>query len=337
MADYRQWREEKRTPLKDVVPLETPYNVKIETSSLCNAKCVYCAHSKPDAGGIWQGNMPIELFEKVINDIKQFPEKLKLIELYMYGEPLCNPDFGKMIGIANKERASKSLNFTTNGILLTKKRVDEIMSNGGVVIIRISLQGLDSKAYWDTCRVRIDFDEMRSNIKYLYENKGKCSIRIKIADIAISNIENGKEKFEELFGSIADSIFIEHILPLYGDLNYDDIDKNINKSYMSGREGVQTEQIHRVCHRPFYRVRVAANGAVTSACCDTPHDIVYGDITKESLYDIWNGSIHKSFLKMQLEGKRFSHPSCKDCIAANDITTKDDYLDPWAEEILKRF
>lgn len=46
MAEYRQWREEKRTPLRDVVPLDTPYNIMIETSSLCNAKCNYCAHSK---------------------------------------------------------------------------------------------------------------------------------------------------------------------------------------------------------------------------------------------------------------------------------------------------
>ncbi len=57
MAEYKQWRNEDRTYLKDVVPLETPYNIKVEVSSLCNAKCVYCAHSKPDHGGVWAGNM----------------------------------------------------------------------------------------------------------------------------------------------------------------------------------------------------------------------------------------------------------------------------------------
>lgn len=38
MAEYRQWREENRTYLKDVVPLDTPYNIKVEVSSLCNAR-----------------------------------------------------------------------------------------------------------------------------------------------------------------------------------------------------------------------------------------------------------------------------------------------------------
>lgn len=159
---------------------------------------------------------------------------------------------------------------------------------------------------------------------------------MKIADIAINRYPNGKERFEKLFGDKADSIFIETILPLYKQINYAKVDERIGDNILSGREGVKTNEIHTVCHRPFFRVRIAANGLVTSACCDTPNDIVYGDIREESLVDIWNGSKHTNFLKMQLAGKRFSHPSCKDCVAANDVTSDADYLDPWAEKILER-
>ena len=228
------------------------------------------------------------------------------------------------------------ITFTTNALLFTPEKVDAIIASG-VDIIRISLQGLDSESYLKTCGVKMDFENLIENLTYLYKNKGKCQIRMKIADLALKDVPDGEEKFKQIFGSIADSIFVEHILPLYGDLDYDTIDKTINKTVMNGREGVATDHIHKVCHRPFFRVRVAANGLVTSACCDTPHDIVYGDINKESLYDIWNGEKHKAFLKMQLQGKRFMHPSCKGCVAANDITTEADILDPWAEEILKRF
>ena len=336
MAEYKQWRNEDRTYLKDVVPLETPYNIKVEVSSLCNARCVYYAHSKPDHGGVWAGNMTMELFEKVLRDIKEFPQKPKQMETYMFGEPLCNPLLPQMIGRAKQENVVDKITFTTNGLLFTPEKVDAIIA-AGVDIIRISLQGLDSESYLKTCGVKMNFEKFVENLTYLYKNKGKCQIRMKIADVAIKNVLDGDEKFKQIFGSIADSIFVEHILPLYGDLDYDKIDENIKKTVMNGREGVATDHIHKVCHRPFFRVRVAANGLVTSACCDTPHDIVYGDITKESLYDIWNGEKHKAFLKMQLQGKRFMHPSCKNCVAANDITTEADILDPYAEEILKRF
>ncbi len=336
MAEYRQWRNENRAYLKDVVPLETPYNVKVEVSSLCNARCVYCAHSKPDHGGVWQGNMSMELFEKILTDIKEFPDKPKQMETFMFGEPLCNPFLPDMIARAKEENVVDTISFTTNGLLLTPKRIDSLMQSGGLDIIRISLQGIDAEGYWKTCGVRVDFDSFVSNLRYLYEQRGNCQVRMKVADLALSGIENGKEKFEDMFGNIADSIFIEHILPLYGDIDYDEIDNKINDTIMNGRENVKTEQIHKVCHRPFFRVRVAANGLVTSACCDTPHDIVYGDINEDSLYNIWNGEKHKSILRMQLEGKRFIHPSCKNCVSANDITSEADYLDPWAKEILKR-
>lgn len=337
MAVYKQWREENRTYLKDVVPLETPYNVKVEVSSLCNARCVYCAHSKPDHGGVWQGNMTMELFEKVLHDLKEFPEKPKQMETFMFGEPLCNPLLPQMIDRAKEEEVVNRITFTTNGLLFTPKKVDELMKNGGPDIIRISLQGIDSGTYKKMCGVNVDFEEFISNLSYLYKHKGKCQIRMKIADISIKDIPDGKKRFEEMFGDIADSIFVEHILPLYDDMDYDVIDKSINETYMNGRENVKTTRIHKVCHRPFFRVRIGANGLVTSACCDTPKDIVYGDINEDSLYNIWNGDKHKAFLKMQLEGKRFKHPSCKNCVAANDITTDADYLDPWAEGILKRF
>ncbi len=337
MAEYRQWREENRTYLKDVVPLETPYNIQVEVSSLCNAKCIYCAHSKPDHGGVWQGNMTMELFDKVICDIKEFPQKPKLMETFMFGEPLINPLLPEMIARAKKENVVEQIAFTTNGLLFTHDKVDELMKCGGVDIIRISLQGLSADAYYRTCGIKIDFESFVENLKYLYEHKNKCQIRMKIADIALKNEENGERRFEEIFGKIADSIFIEHIIPLFKGVDYDLIDKNINRTVMEGREGIKTDYIHKVCHRPFFKVRVAANGLVTSCCCDTPHDVVYGDINNESLYSIWNGEKHRAFLRMQLEGKRFMHSSCKDCVAANDITTEADLLDPYAEEILKRF
>ena len=49
------------------------------------------------------------------------------------------------------------------------------------------------------------------------------------------------------------------------------------------------------------------------------------------------GTRRNSFLKMQLKGKRFNHPVCMKCTMPNDITTEDDILDPYADDILRRF
>lgn len=335
MAEYRQWREEKRTPLKDVVPLDTPYNILIETSSLCNINCRYCAHSQhlPD---IYEGNMSMELFQHIMRDVHEFPSRVKLFEMFYFGEPLCNPDLAEMISIAKKEDVVDNIAFTTNGLLFTRDRADEIISSG-VDTIRISLQGIDSESYLKTCGININFNEFVENLKYLYDHRGKCKIRMKIADISLKNEPDGEYKFKQIFGPIADSIYIEHIIPIFQSIDYNEIDSNIYKNAINGRENVKQKKINKVCHRPFYRLRVASNGIVSVSCCDTPHDIILGDINNESLADIWNGEKHTKLLKMQLEGRRFEIPVCKKCTQPNDITNEADILDPWAKDILKRF
>ena len=207
---------------------------------------------------------------------------------------------------------------------------------GGVDTIRVSLQGLDADAYKKMCGVNMDFDKFVSNLTYLYEHRGNCKVRMKIADIALKNIPDGEKRFEEIFGNIADSLFVEHILPIYADVEYDAISKDIKENSMNGRGDVEQKEIHKVCHRPFYRLRVTADGNVCANCCDQPHDIKYGSIYKNTLVELWNSKLRKNFLIMQLEGKRFEHPICKGCVLANDITNDADLLDPWADEILAR-
>lgn len=333
MAEYKQWRNENRTYLKDVIPLDTPYNVCIETSTACNLNCIYCGHSKHL---VPEENMSMDAFCRIIDELKAFPKKLKKIELYFFGEPLCNPKLADMLKYARESKASDTIDFTTNGLLFTKERVDEFVRKGMPDTIRISLQGLNAEAYREYCGVKIDYEVMLENLKYLYEHKGNCKISMKIADIAISNVEHAKEKFESMFGNIADTLFVESIIPIYGDVDYSEIDSVINDNALYGREKVRQSKVNVVCHRPFYRLAVRINGDVTAACCDQLHDIRYGNINEKTLLEIWNGNNRKEFLKMLLKGERFKHPYCKDCVMPNDITTEADLLDPYAEELLNK-
>ncbi len=333
MAEYRQWRNEKRTPLKDVIPLSTPYNACIEVSTLCNLNCCYCGHSKH----IWpETNMDMELYHRIIEQLQVFPKRLKKIELYFFGEPLCNPKLPQMLAYARENDVAETIDFTTNGLLFTKKKVDEFIQYGMPDTIRISLQGLDEEAYRMYCGAKVNFDEIIENLRYLYHNKGKCKISMKVPDLAIKDYADGKSKFESIFGDIADTLFIESIIPIYEDICYEEIDQHIKDEAINGREKVKQSKVNVVCHRPFYRMAVRTNGDVTAACCDQLHDIKFGNIFDDTLLEIWNSNKRNDFLKMMLRGERFKHPYCKNCVMPNDITTEADILDPYSKEILER-
>ena len=278
----------------------------------------------------------MDLFGKIIDQLSDFPERLKKIELYFFGEPLCNPLLPDMVAFARCNNISDTIDFTTNGLLFTKERVDKFVENGMPDTIRISLQGIDADAYNKYCGVKVDFNEFLANLKYLYQNKGNCKISMKVADIVIKNVKHGKERFEEIFGDLADTLFVESIIPIYGDVDYEEVDSEIKDKVLDGREQVKQTKVNIVCHRPFYRLAIRTNGDVTAACCDQLHDIRFGNIKDNTLLEIWNGNKRTEFLKMMLKGERFKHPYCKDCIMPNDITTEDDLLDPYACEILHK-
>ena len=242
MAEFRSWRNANRTPLKDVVPLDAPYNLYIETSAVCNARCVYCTQSASPQTGI----MSMDLFHTIMEQAHDFPSKIKIFDMFYSGEPLCNPNFAKMVEQAKRENLAEQIGVTTNGLLLTLERIDEIIE-AGIDVIRISIQGLDTETYKKICGVNVDFEKFISVLSYLYAHRKNCKVRMKIVDLAIKDIPNGEEKFKKLFGSISDSIFVEHIIPIYNNIEYDSLDKRISKRAKDGRYGIEQEEIHRVC------------------------------------------------------------------------------------------
>ena len=121
------------------------------------------------------------------------------------------------------------------------------------------------------------------------------------------------------------------------DIDYEAINSNIVENKINGRYGYQQNKVNKVCYRPFMKMAVRFDGTVTAACCDMSHEVVFGNIRDHTLNDIWNGESHRNFLRMQLQGKRFLHEICKNCCIPNDLSFKEDYLDPYADELLKRF
>ena len=169
MAEYRQWRETNRTMLKDVIPLDTPYNLSFEVSSLCNARCVYCAHSGNH--GQFEGNMSEEIFHKVLLDARGFKHKIKKCGMFGFGESLCHPKLPEMIKEVNDSGLVDAVDLTINGLLLTPALSDKLLE-AGLGTIRISIQGIDADMYWRMCRVRVDFEKFIDNLKYLFAHRG---------------------------------------------------------------------------------------------------------------------------------------------------------------------
>lgn len=320
-----------RVKLSEVIPLKTPFSIFIFPTTLCNFRCNYCGHSLGHAKmkelyGFTPITMEMTVYRNAIDQIAQFPDKLRLLSLTGHGEPLINPHISEMVAYAKEKNVAQRIEIISNGSLLTKEKSKQL-DEAGLDAIRISLQGLSAQKYTQVCSVNIDFEALIENIRYFYENKRKCEIFIKIMDIAL---EDGEEqKFYKIFGDISDRMHIELCKPVYEGVSYGNI------TATTDRYGNVHEK-RDVCPLCFYMLGIFPNGDVEP--CDSIYKpIVLGNINDNTLKEMWESENLRKFRIMQLKKQRSQNAKCAVCCAPDDVSHPEDALDYEAFNVLRRF
>jgi len=337
MKKQKPWFDTDRKILGEVVPLETPLSITLTPSSVCNFKCNYCMQSARrediNSKGFKIENMPWQTFLTCVGQIEKFPQKLKKLEFYGMGEPLCNQRLPEMIVYAKSADICDSISLMTNGSLLTHQLSDKLILSG-VNEIKISLQGLSSEKYREVTHTEIDFGCLVDEISYLNGIKGNCRLYVKMIDAALTRQDKAADKIGQIFRNICDGYSVESLLPLFSDINCSVIAGSNTINAVKTRYG-QTHRLRQICHFQFYRLIILTDGRVT-ACCDPLNAVYWGNIFDCALVDMWDSSARYDFLKLHLEKKGFLHPLCRNCYMPNDVYSNADDLEPYAKEALQR-
>jgi MoaA/NifB/PqqE/SkfB family radical SAM enzyme len=174
-----------------------PLNVILDLTARCNLKCVMCYFAETDRLQFPpfdsrlsdDGNMPVEVFEKIAADL--FPRAWR-VALACAAEPMIHPRFREILQIAGRYGVP-DLWFPTNLLALTDATAEALVRNG-VTTVAASIDGVTKETYekirvpakWErliacldtlgrvrtqarskTPRLRIIFTWMRSNRKDL--------------------------------------------------------------------------------------------------------------------------------------------------------------------------
>ncbi|MGB9004429.1 MAG: radical SAM protein, partial [Candidatus Aminicenantales bacterium] len=143
-----------------------PLSVQVETTSLCNGKCRFCAY-----GGSWNqrnpGTMSRQIYEKIIQNLKKY----KIDTFYPYGcnEPLLDKELFDRIRYAVENLNPGCVELSTNLSVLHDKMIGEIkglfpMINHKIVV---SFHGVSKESYED--QMGLDYDRALKNVLSLVE------------------------------------------------------------------------------------------------------------------------------------------------------------------------
>ena len=322
-----------RTVLADAIPLDMPYTLNIFPSNICNFKCLYCAQSLgrevlQRAYDLPPQHMSLDVMEQVVRQAKAFPRPFKLVSMMGHGEPLCDPQLPEKIYMVKQAGIAERVDIITNASLLSRAYSDKLLE-AGLDVLRVSLQGVTSSAYQETCGVALDFEQLYQNLSYFFHKRGNCRLYVKVVDAALGDGE--EEVFFQRFGPITDRMYIDRIKPVYSGVAYTEQERDL----LVDRYGNRHEK-RIVCPQPFYMLSVWANGDV--APCDALYKACpLGNVGEVSLREMWESEKRKAFCRLQLRGMREHDSACTRCCAPDDVQHEEDVLDDKRMELLQKF
>jgi len=322
-----------RHSLIDCLPLASPFSIHIFPTFYCNFSCNYCIHGLTkelqQKARFIKKSMSMDIYKLIIDSIKSFSSQPKSIIFAGHGEPLLHPEIAEMVSLAKQRESAERVEIVTNGSLLNPALSDKII-NAGLDRLRISLQGLNAEDYKRVCGVKIDFPVFLSNLEYFYKHKQHTEVFIKIIDIAL-NETGDAERFHAVFDRMCDTAVLEYLFPFIEQIDHNAFGKELNKSKHGGKAAIKTD----ICAMPFYMLVILPNGDVTG-CCAVEPPIVYGNITQNSLTEIWNCKIRAHFLYTQVYDRK-TNAICRNCTVPCYGMQEGDYLDEYKVRLQELF
>src|SRR6187431_366438 len=142
---------------RDEAPL--PEIVQIESTNICNAKCVFCPRDEMERR---QGVMDMDLYKKIVDECVALD--ITHVRMHNYGEPFLDKRLVEKVRYA-KERGVREVGMISNGSLINED-IARGMIDAGLDAINISVDA-SGKEVFESTRLGLKYDKVIANIERL--------------------------------------------------------------------------------------------------------------------------------------------------------------------------
>jgi len=308
--------------LNSIDPKQNLEKIQIQTTSACNASCVFCPYVES-----WHyqnpGKMKLGLYKKILNDLEPF-KNFETFCPYLMNEPLMDQRIFDWIKMFYDKYPEKTIELSFNPGRLGRKEIKAMkrVFSDRKHLLLLSFHGINKGSFeyimdlpYEVClRNTVNFLNECSNLRTIIKGAG-LSFDGKIFYFGSSEyISFWNQVFKE-FNIVADNISIQPF-------RFDDRAGQITRTERKANRN-HYGVIRKIDSRhPFYCVRidrvfhVLHNGDVALCCMDYKKEVPMGNIREISILDYYETPRYLEIRDMVL-GKRDSPPNflCKRCIS----------------------
>lgn len=262
-------------------PLSSLLTVEVNTTELCNRKCVFCPRFDKDVYPNRNLNMTVETAELIGKNLSINNYKGK-ISFSGFSENFINKKFVDIVAKLREYLPDSLFECNTNGDFLTED-YGRRLYDAGLNLLYINLyDGIDQIEKFDKIMKPFDREKYKYRAHYSQADYG---LNINNRGGSITWLGMDEQSVEELKG--------------------------------------------KPCHYPFYKMFVDWNGDVIFCSNDWQKEIIVGNMTKQTLEEVWLGDKLNEERKRLIKGDRSKSP-CNKCSVNGQLFGKPSF------EILKK-
>lgn len=277
-----------------------PLYVVIESTDRCNLDCVMCPRSEMNRP---LGSMEFDLFRDTIDQVRSAAD---FVYLHFFGEPLLNERIMDMIDYCGSKGITTAM--STN-ITLMNDDICLALLRSKLSFLVLSCEGFDGESY---SRVRrgVPFGKVLENMESFKRLRGRLGAggpKVVIQTILLPDMPEGYEdRYKRFWADYgADNVFVKGLFPWAYQ------SEKVNRYSLEGSP--YPDRGSNVCTEPWRGLAVYWDGRVVPCCNDYSGKEVLGDLTRQTVADVWTGARYVDFRKMHASGNRGDSDLCRKC------------------------
>ena len=273
-----------------------PRFIQLETITKCNARCPFCPQHEIQRD---PALMPPEVWRKIATEARG---RGVIYRPFLTNEPFVDKRMPAIVRTIKELDPSAKIEFNTNGELLTEE-LSRVLLDGGVDIMRFSIDGLSRETY-EPSRLGVSYDKVMANVqkflKLWREGKHQDLIHTEVRMIEVPENSHEVAAYREFWEPQCSEVVIT----------------NLYQWPWTG-QGPQ-DVVRKPCLKVLDELFFYSNGNATICCWDVHERAVIGNIREQTVQEIWEGHAACSLRGLLDDGRRDLIHLCSRCNAYAD-------------------
>jgi MoaA/NifB/PqqE/SkfB family radical SAM enzyme len=269
-----------------------PTSLIIDQTLLCHQRCYFCHRAVPRKNDKCEGaahTLPVDLYQKIIDDAVQVDSLRWLSLCGPMGDPCLVPDLVERLNYAKRFDHFRTRLINSNGQALDNHDLPALLH--ACTDLQISVDSVNEATYLKIHN-KGNFARVMENIEALIaakrEHPDSALVNIRFTEGEYNQSE--WEQFHQYFEGRVDKVF-----------------RVSTHSFMGVQDKYNTYLGATVCNQPFGTVNFNYLGEITTCCINWKLEPSFGSIADTDLKTLWEGVQFERWREKRLDS------ICSDC------------------------